>query len=60
MVAEDPGEKKWPQQLWMGGGANGIALLKDVRIFYELWRNINAFPPEYYVPFKEEKEKKPE
>jgi len=32
----------------MGGGANGIALLKDVAIGYELWRNINGFPPEYY------------
>jgi hypothetical protein len=32
----------------MGGGANGIALLKDVPIYYELWRNINGFPPEYY------------
>jgi hypothetical protein len=34
----------------MGGGANGIALLKDVPIGYELWRNINGFPPEYYKP----------
>ncbi len=48
LVAEDPAEKKWPQQLRMGGGANGIALLKDVRIYYELWRNINGFPPDYY------------
>ncbi len=55
LVAEDPGEKKWPQQLRMGGGANGIALLKDVKIFYELWRNINGFPPEYYTPTKDEK-----
>jgi multidrug efflux pump subunit AcrA (membrane-fusion protein) len=58
LVAEYPGEKKWPQQLRMGGGANGIALLKDVRIFYELWRNINGFPPEYYSPNKDEIEKK--
>ena len=38
----------------MGAGASGIALLKDVRIYYELWRNINGFPPEYY---KKEMEK---
>jgi len=49
LVAEDPNEKKWPLNLRMGGGANGIALLKDVPIYYELWRNINGFPPEYYV-----------
>ncbi|MEO7531229.1 MAG: HlyD family efflux transporter periplasmic adaptor subunit [Sediminibacterium sp.] len=54
LVAEDPTEKKWPQQLRMGGGANGIALLKDVSIYYELWRNINGFPPEYYTTIKEE------
>ena len=49
LVIEDPEDKQWPEQLRMGGGANGIALLKDVRIFYEIWRNINGFPPEYYV-----------
>ena len=48
LVIEDPADRKWPRQLRIGGGAQGIALLKDVRIFYELWRNINGFPPEYY------------
>ena len=48
LVAEDPADKKWPERLRLGGGANGIALLKDVRIYYELWRNINGFPPDYY------------
>ncbi|MEO5592430.1 MAG: HlyD family efflux transporter periplasmic adaptor subunit [Chitinophagaceae bacterium] len=60
LVAEDPDEKKWPEQLRMGGGANGIALLKDVRIYYELWRNINGFPPEYYKPDQEKANKKGE
>jgi multidrug efflux pump subunit AcrA (membrane-fusion protein) len=50
LVAEDPEDKKWPLQLKMGGGASGISLLKDVRIYYELWRNINGFPPDYYQP----------
>ncbi len=48
LVAENPNEKKWPEQLRMGNGANGIVLLKDVFIFYELWRNVNGFPPEFY------------
>jgi multidrug efflux pump subunit AcrA (membrane-fusion protein) len=48
LVIEDSQEGKWPPSLKMGGGANGIALLKDVPIYYELWRNINGFPPEYY------------
>ena len=55
LVIEDQQDKPWPKQLKMGGGANSIALLKDVRIYYELWRNINGFPPEYYIaePAKE-------
>lgn len=49
LVTEDPRDKKWPRQLQLGSGANGIALLKDVRIFYEIWRKVNGFPPEYYT-----------
>ncbi|TAJ59748.1 MAG: HlyD family efflux transporter periplasmic adaptor subunit [Chitinophagaceae bacterium] len=56
LVTEDSSDKPWPKQLRMGGGANGIALLKDVRIYYELWRNINGFPPEYYQPDAKNKE----
>jgi multidrug efflux pump subunit AcrA (membrane-fusion protein) len=48
LVKEDDPTHPWPKQLRMGGGAKGIALLKDVRIYYELWRTINGFPPEYY------------
>ena len=57
LVQEDPNDKKWPKQLRMGGGANGIALLKDVLVGYELWRNINGFPPEYYKVKPKEKAK---
>jgi len=48
LVAEDTADRKWPEALKMGTGANGFALLKDVRVIYEIWRNINGFPPEYY------------
>ncbi|MCU0380885.1 MAG: HlyD family secretion protein [Chitinophagaceae bacterium] len=50
LVREDSTDKPWPRQLMMGTGAQGIALLKDVPIWYELWRNINGFPPDYYQP----------
>jgi multidrug efflux pump subunit AcrA (membrane-fusion protein) len=53
LIKEKAGEKRWPRELMMGTGAMGIALLKDVPIWYELWRNINGFPPEYYQPAKE-------
>lgn len=60
LIAEDPDEKPWPKMLRMGGGTKGIALLKDVKIWYELWRQINGFPPDFYQPKTETstKEKK--
>lgn len=48
LVVEDVDEKPWPPQLKIGSGAQGILLLKDVSIWYELWRNINGFPPDFY------------
>lgn len=38
----------WPKSLRVGAGVNAMALLKDVPIGYELWRQINGFPPDYY------------
>ncbi len=57
LVAEDKTDRKWPPQLKIGNGAQGIALLKDVPIYYEIWRNVNGFPPDYYQT-NPEKEKK--
>lgn len=48
LVAPDPEDKEWPKQLRVGAGANGLALLKDVPVWYELWRQLNGFPPDYY------------
>ncbi len=55
LVAENPDDKPWPSQLKVGTGANGIALLKNVPVWYELWRNVNGFPPDYYKPTIEQK-----
>jgi multidrug resistance efflux pump len=57
LVKEDSTYRKWPKELRIGTGANGIALLKNVPLWYELWRNINSFPPDYYKPKKEELKK---
>lgn len=43
------GDKPWPTGVRVGGGAKSFALLNDVPIWYELWRNLNGFPPEYYT-----------
>lgn len=48
LVIEDKNEKQWPSKIKMGTGVQGIAILNDVPIWYELWRNINGFPPDYY------------
>ena len=48
LIKEDANKKPWPKELKMGTGAQGIALLNDVPVWYELWRNINGFPPDYY------------
>lgn len=42
------GEKAWPEQIRYGAGTQGIALLNDVPVIYELWRQLNGFPPKYY------------
>ncbi|MEY2940886.1 MAG: hypothetical protein RJA67_571 [Bacteroidota bacterium] len=55
IVVENPKEKKWPKQIKMGAGAQGIALLNDVPLWYELWRNINGFPADFYTVKKDEK-----
>ncbi len=50
LLAPDPDDHSWPVELRAGSGANTIALLEDVPIWYELWRQLNGFPPNYYQP----------
>lgn len=57
LVAENGTEKQWPSLLKLGTGAHGILLLNDVPIWYEVWRNINGFPADFYKS-KESKEPK--
>ena len=48
LVVEDKKDDPWPKQIKVGSGAKCILLLKNVPIWYEVWRNINGFPPDYY------------
>ncbi|TQO38241.1 HlyD family secretion protein [Arenibacter algicola] len=52
LLAPDPEDEPWPTQIRVGSGANTIALLEDVPIWFELWRQVNGFPPNYYQPTK--------
>ncbi|GEM62232.1 biotin attachment protein [Sphingobacterium faecium NBRC 15299] len=55
LVVEAKGQKPWPPQIKVGAGVQGIAILNDVPIWYELWRNVNGFPPDYYTVKNEQK-----
>jgi multidrug resistance efflux pump len=48
LVIPDNQQKQWPTALKTGTGARGFALLNTVPVWYELWRQINGFPPDYY------------
>ncbi|MFT7618344.1 MAG: adhesin transport system membrane fusion protein [Planctomycetota bacterium] len=47
MVTPDPDDIPWPEQpfLRQGGRAKGWVLLEEVRLGYEIWRQLNGFPP---------------
>jgi multidrug resistance efflux pump len=49
LIIPDTKEKNWPSNLKIGTGAQGFALLNDVPIWYELWRQLNGFPPDFYT-----------
>lgn len=57
LVAQAKDDAAWPEALRVGGGANGIALLNNVPVWYELWRMLNGFPPDMYEPMPEEGKK---
>ncbi|MFI1745488.1 HlyD family secretion protein [Thalassobellus sediminis] len=50
LLAPDETDHEWPEAIRIGSGAKTIALLEDVPIWFELWRQINSFPPNYYQP----------
>jgi multidrug efflux pump subunit AcrA (membrane-fusion protein) len=57
LLAPDEEDHAWPAAIRVGSGARTIALLEDVPIWFELWRQLNSFPPNYYQPQKNKKEK---
>lgn len=59
LIAPDEKEEAWPKQVSIGSGAQTVALLDNVPIWFELWRTLNGFPPNYYKPTNDTtKEKK--
>ena len=60
LVVPDPKDDPWPEKVRIGTGANGWAMLNNVLLCYELWRQFNGFPPDYtaYEHANENLEKK--
>lgn len=46
--------KEWPHALRLGSGVKGFALLNDVPIYREIWRQMNGFPADFYKDHKED------
>jgi hypothetical protein len=45
LVTPDANQEPWPEQLRLGSGVYGWTMLNDVPIWYEIWRQLNGFPP---------------
>jgi adhesin transport system membrane fusion protein len=38
-------DEPWPKQLRLGSGVYGRVILRTVPVWYEIWRQLNGFPP---------------
>lgn len=48
LVVQDPEDEPWPPQLRVGSGTKGWVMLDNVPIWFEIWRQLNGFPPSLY------------
>ncbi|MCU0422674.1 MAG: HlyD family secretion protein [Bacteroidia bacterium] len=46
LITPDPNDEPWPELIRAGGGVYGWAMLNNVLLGYELWRQFNGFPPD--------------
>lgn len=53
LVKPDPDDEPWPDRLRNGSGIKGWVMLNDVSVWYELWRQLNGFPPSIYTDMEE-------
>lgn len=54
LITPDLKDEAWPQQLRVGSGSKGWVMLDDVPVWYEIWRQLNGFPPSLYeAPLEE-------
>lgn len=48
LVVPDKSDEPWPKQLRQGSGIKGWIMLNNVPVWYEIWRQLNGFPPSLY------------
>ncbi len=48
LITPDPNDQEWPSLLRVGSGTKGWVMLDNVPIWYEIWRQLNGFPPSLY------------
>ena len=48
LATPDPDDEPWPDQVRIGSGAKGWVMLDEVPVWYEIWRQLNGFPPSLY------------
>ncbi|MDU0371785.1 HlyD family secretion protein [Hymenobacter endophyticus] len=46
-------DNPWPAQLRLGSGVYGWVILDSVPVWYEIWRQLNGFPPTLKAPTAE-------
>ncbi len=56
IISPNDSEKPWPSLLRVGSGTRAFILLNDVPLWYELWRQLNGFPPDFYEKGAKESE----
>jgi membrane fusion protein, adhesin transport system len=58
LVKPDKNELAWPEQIRIGSAVQGIIMLEDVPVWWEIWRQLNAFPPNFIDDKTEDKKEK--
>lgn len=48
LITPDKNDEPWPPQLRVGSGTRGWVMLDNVPVWYEIWRQLNGFPPSLY------------
>ena len=57
LVVPDTADVAWPRQIRNGSGTQSWVMLDNVPVWYEIWRQLNGFPPSLYEEPEDEYEK---